>query len=276
MCEKSWPAVAPLLNAMPHATAILLIGHGTRDAAGTDEFLTLAKMLAERMAPTGVFPCFLELASPSIGEAVAAGVDAGARNIVAVPVLLFAAGHAKSDIPAALADAVKGIASERRVEVSIHQTSVLECHPRLLELSRRRYEEAMQGLDELPASTTCLILVGRGSYDREAVAAMHRFTELRAATTAVGQVEAAFIAMATPKYGEVLRRAAARGFARIVVQPHLLFAGELLSGLQRDVATLANEFPLTQWVVTSHLGPDALLTDAVESSCQAAIAREEA
>jgi precorrin-8X/cobalt-precorrin-8 methylmutase len=188
-------------------------------------------------------------------------------------VLLFAAGHAKSDIPAALAAATARIASERGVELSLHQTEVLECHPKLLELSKLRFDEVIASHTQLPAATTCLVMVGRGSFDADAIAAMHRFTQLRAEASPVHHAEAAFIAMATPKYGEMLRTAAKRGFARIVVQPHLLFEGELLTELKRDVELLAVEYPTTHFFVTSHLGPHALLTDAVESKCQAAIVR---
>jgi sirohydrochlorin ferrochelatase len=261
------------VDTSPRSTAILLIGHGTRDAAGIDEFLELARMLSERMTPIAVFHCFLELAEPTIGEAVLAAVDAGARDIVAMPVLLFAAGHAKSDIPSALASAVNRIAGERGIEVSVRQTEVLECHPKLLELSALRFDEAISSETELPAATTCLVMVGRGSFDAEAIAAMHRFTALRAEASPVHHAEAAFIAMATPKYGDALRGVATKGFARVVVQPHLLFAGELLKELQYCVAALTKEFPGTQWMLTSHLGPHALLTDALESKCQAAMVR---
>ena len=254
-------------------TAVLLIGHGTRDAAGISEFRELARMLTERIAPVAVFPCFLEIAAPTIAAAVLAAVDAGARNIVAAPLLLFAAGHAKSDIPQALAEAAARIATDRGIEVSICQTDVLECHPKLLELSSLRFNEAIAGETQLPAETTCLVMVGRGSFDADAIAAMHRFAALRAQVSPVHHAEAAFIAMATPKYGDALRAAATKGYMRIVVQPHLLFAGELLKELQYFVATLTKEFPSTHWMLTSHLGPHALLTDAVESNCQAAVAR---
>jgi sirohydrochlorin ferrochelatase len=262
----------------PRSTAILLIGHGTRDTAGISEFLELARMLTERMAPVAVFPCFLELAAPTIAEAVSAAVDAGARYLVAAPVLLFAAGHAKSDIPAALATAAAHMCDERGIELSVHQTDVLECHPRLLELSKLRFDEAVASpvaanQTELPAATTCLVMVGRGSFDADAIAAMHRFTALREEASPVHHAEAAFVAMASPKYGDALRRVATQGFARVVVQPHLLFSGELLKELQYCVAALTKEFPDTQWLLTSHLGPHALLTDAVESKCQAAMVR---
>ncbi|CAM5683441.1 hypothetical protein SALBM217S_02260 [Streptomyces griseoloalbus] len=46
---------------------------------------------------------FIELSPPPLGEAVAELVERGVRRFAAVPLMLVSAGHAKGDIPAALA-----------------------------------------------------------------------------------------------------------------------------------------------------------------------------
>src|SRR5262245_1199599 len=83
--------------------ALLLIGHGSRDAIGTAEFLATAELVRKAVAGTSVEPCFLEFAQPTIAEGFQSLAARGVGRIVAVPVLLFSAGHAKQDIPAALA-----------------------------------------------------------------------------------------------------------------------------------------------------------------------------
>ena len=94
------PSTSP---SAPHPTT-LLIGHGTRDAEGAQEALDFAASLAARLGPgRPVIPCFLELTDPPILPTIARCVEVGAREIVALPLMLFGANHVKSDIPAALA-----------------------------------------------------------------------------------------------------------------------------------------------------------------------------
>lgn len=260
---------------MSRPDAILLVGHGTRDARGAAEFLELARRLGERFGATPVRPCFLELVEPTIDAAVAEMVATGVRRIVVAPVLLFAAGHAKRDIPAAVQAAIRHGAGERRAsgeEIAWVQTEALECHPTVLALSTQRYAEALAGFPR-ESEDTCLVLVGRGSCEADATNAMRRFAAMRGETSGAARCETAFIAMAEPKYPDVLRAAGERGHARIVVQPHLLFEGELLAKLRGDVAQFGRQFPDCDWRVANHLGPDELLVDAVESLCRAAIDR---
>mgnify|MGYP005864730697 CR=1 FL=1 len=84
--------------------AILLVGHGSRDPEGNAEFLGFAE--AVRMASNGkiIEPCFIELAEPLVQEGIARCVTQGARQIIMLPVILFAASHVKIDLPHELED----------------------------------------------------------------------------------------------------------------------------------------------------------------------------
>ena len=82
---------------------LLLVGHGSRDPAAADEFALLLKLVAEQFgAADRVGGGFLELADPPIDEALDDLVAAGADDVVAVPYVLFGAGHLKDDGPAIL------------------------------------------------------------------------------------------------------------------------------------------------------------------------------
>src|SRR5438105_3545533 len=117
---------------------LLLICHGTRDPAGIAEFLALAERVRGAAGPRPVEACFLELAEPTIDGGIARLAERGVRRITIVPLLLFAAGHAKRDIPRAVAAAV-----ERFPGMETRPTLPLGCHERLLALSARRYAEAI-------------------------------------------------------------------------------------------------------------------------------------
>jgi sirohydrochlorin cobaltochelatase len=267
---------------MSETCAILLVGHGTRDAGGVAEFLELSDRLAARFPRVPVAPCFLEIAEPAIETAIASLVERGARRLVVAPVLLFAAGHAKRDIPEAVSKAVRK-AEPSEGSVSWRQADVIECHAKVLELSGERLRQVLAECESSsnPRATSpdsrevclekhndlCLVVVGRGSYDGEATAAMRRFAANLAEKSGIRHCEVAFVAMAEPKYPCVLREVATQAFRHVVVQPHLLFEGELLAKLRADVCEMRREFPQISWRLAAHLGPDELLVDALEAIC---------
>ncbi len=230
---------------------LLLIGHGTRSAVGTRQVLELAAAVQRRLQPVAVQPAFLELAQPTIDEAIQRLAAGGVSQLVAAPLLLFAAGHAKRDIPAAVTSA----AGRHGIAAAI--TPPFGCEQSLLDLSHRRFQEALAGRPPVPAAESCLLLVGRGSRDESATAEMQEFARLRQQQEGGIPMEIAFLAMARPLLAEQLPPLAAGSFRRVIVQPHLLFQGELASSLARHVAAIAAEQPGQEWL----LAP--LLADAV-------------
>ncbi len=237
-------------NSADPGPGLLLVGHGTRDGRGREEFLQTVDMVRRTLRPTRVEAAFLELAEPTIAMAATLLAEEGVRSLVVAPVLLFAAGHARSDIPLALQQVRDDIDIPQIV-----QTDPLDCHPELLRLSANRFEEAVRTLPPLDRVQTVLLLVGRGSRDDRAIERMHRFAELGAQRRRVARVETCFYAMARPSLDTALQEAAALPTTRVVVQPHLLYQGELLRALRERVDAQARTYPETQWTVTPHLGP---------------------
>ena len=238
------------MSPSPIQTGLLLVGHGTRSRQGEREFLEVAEQVARRLTGVCVEPACLELTEPTIQQGVSRLVERGARQIVVMPLLLFAAGHAKRDIPAA----VEAAARELNVaQLTFHYASHLGCDARIVQLSRQRFTESLQGRAEVSADRTCLLLIGRGSHDDSASAEMHHFAQLRAENSPVGGVAVAFLAMARPAVQDVLSQLAAQDWRRIVVQPHLLFHGELLDQLHERVAAAGTANPRQEWILTPYL-----------------------
>src|SRR5581483_1347241 len=79
-------------------SAIVLVGHGSRVPAANQEFL---RFVALFRAATSLLvePGFVELAEPTLPQALARAAESGAREVAVLPFVLFAAGHVKSDIP---------------------------------------------------------------------------------------------------------------------------------------------------------------------------------
>lgn len=241
---------------VPADGGVLVVGHGTRDAAGTAEFRALVERLAARLPACPVEPCFLELAEPTIAAGLSRLVERGARRIAVLPLLLFAAGHAKSDVPREVAEAAAAWP-----ELRLAQGRHLGCDPRLVALSTQRYREAAGPSDPARDAATLLVFVGRGSRDPEANAELARFARLRWEQTPVGWHLACYLAMTEPALERGLELAAGLPFERIVVQPHLLFQGDLLERTRRLVAEAAAARPERTWTVTPHLGPDPALVE---------------
>lgn len=255
---------------------LLLVGHGTRSQAGVTQFRSLVERLARDLAPTPVEPAFLELQQPDIAAGVQRLIEQGVRHLTVMPLLLFAAEHAKMDIPKALKAAVARIdASGIRVSQAAH----LGCHPALLELSSRRFHEALASQLSLPAGDCCLLMVGRGSHDETATAEMYEFARLRQLSESGMPTEVAFLAMARPLLRRQLTAVAAGGFRRVIVQPHLLFEGELAESIRQQVASIAHSHSQQDWIVTPLLADSPvepaghgieLLAEAIWARCGAA------
>src|SRR5947208_725516 len=88
----------------PERTGVLLVGHGTRDEEGRAQCETLYRQIAALLGNDNSVTklAYLELASPTIGEAVLRLTDQPISGLVVVPLLLFSAGHAQEDIPRAV------------------------------------------------------------------------------------------------------------------------------------------------------------------------------
>jgi len=241
----------------PAGTGLLLVGHGSREQVGVDEFMAAAALVAGGAGDTPVEPCFLEFAQPSIAEGFHALVARGARQVIVVPVLLFAAGHAKRDIPAAVA----AVASEHP-GIAVRQSDPLNCHEDLLALSQMRCEQALADRSPVDPARTLVVLVGRGSYDNEATAEMRRFATLVAEQAGL-RTEVGFVAMAEPRLEQVLEAAAGSDARTIVVAPHLLFGGVLVERIGEVVSACSARHPDREWRLAAHLGPDRLVARAV-------------
>lgn len=83
--------------------AIILFGHGARDARWREPFDRLASLWREQHGSTPVELAFLEMMQPSLEEAVAALASQGASQIMIVPVFFGQGGHLRNDFPVLLA-----------------------------------------------------------------------------------------------------------------------------------------------------------------------------
>jgi len=113
--------------------AILLVDHGSRQAAANDQLEEIAQRLRAREPGRIVVTAHLELAGPSIGEGIDACVAAGARAIVVHPYMLSPGRHSTVDIPRLAAEAR---ARHRGVRVTVSEP--LGVHEKLVDIVLER------------------------------------------------------------------------------------------------------------------------------------------
>ena len=241
--------------------ALLLAAHGTRDPAGVAAFAALASRVEDLAGRDGtrVAGGFIELSEPALREAVAglaaaspvppaaaggkaspaaAGGKAspaaagGKASMVAVPLMLSAAGHAKGDIPAALA-------RERARHPGLTWTygRPLGPHPALLELLAARIA-AVSG-----PGTPAVLLVGRGSTDPDANADVVKTARLLWEGRDYPLAETAFVSLARPDVTQGLERCRLLGARQIVVARYFLFPGVLPDRVAEQAAGYAAAHP---------------------------------
>ena len=87
---------------LPPDTGVMLCGHGSRNQRAVGEFAVLADALKARLPGVPVEYGYLEFANPVIHQGLDRLAEQGVKHVLAVPGMLFAAGHAKNDIPAVL------------------------------------------------------------------------------------------------------------------------------------------------------------------------------
>jgi sirohydrochlorin cobaltochelatase len=232
------------------------VGHGTRDPLGQRQFHALVDQVSARL-PIPVAGAFLELALPDLPTALAQLQSAGARDIHLQPVFLFAAGHLKQDLPELL----------RRIPTSAGLNWTLgvplSFQPGLVRISLDRFDEAIRPHPPAANQQTVLIIVGRGSSDPQAVADFHRFARMRFDARPVGILETAFLDAAQPRLEASVPCIADLPYARIVLQPHLLFEGTLMHLLRRRVEEWRTQWQHREWILTDVLGAHPHLAEVV-------------
>jgi len=216
------------------STALLAVAHGSPDPrAETVLEALVARVRAERPGLAASL-AFLGNNAPDVPTAARSLIADGARRVIVVPLLLTAAYHAGTDLPALL--------DELRIafpDVVFGQTPVLGPHRLLFSLLRRRLVEA--GAD--PSASVVLGAVGTSDARANA--------ELADVAASIGATIG--FAAGNPLIGRVVDDVRAATDRQVVVASYVLAPGLLPD---RFAATKAD-------VVTRPLGAEQEIVDIV-------------
>jgi len=241
--------------------ALLVVGHGSRDERAGAELDRLVTMVRSLVPGTAAGAGCLELAEPHVDAALDDLVAAGATDVIAVPVVLFGAGHLKDDGPALL-----GRARRRHPGVRFRLARDLGIHPAVLDVAEDRVRAAAEPLTrdgQRGGRHEAVVLVGRGSTDPDACADLVKLARLLEDGRGLGSVHAAFAGMSHPDVEEALDRCRRLGAQQIALVPLFLFAGVLVDRVGDRARHWAAEHGDVEVAVAAHLGPDPRLAGLV-------------
>ena len=238
--------------------AILLCGHGSRDVQAISEFEALAGHISRHLPERQVAHGFLEFARPTIGERLDDLRAAGARDVLALPGMLFAAGHAKNDIPSVLNDY-----AARHDGFSIRYGRELAVDLKLLSAARERITAAETEAGEgISRADTMLVVVGRGTNDPDANSNVSKITRMLWEGMQFGWAETCYSGVTQPLVADALGRVVRLGFKRIIVFPYFLFTGVLVKRIYSAADAVAQEHPDIEIVKAGYLNDHPLVIDS--------------
>ena len=187
---------------------VLICGHGSRNRLAVDEFAQMVEALRPRLAPMPVEHGYLEFAQPILRDGLDALRSKGVNRVLAIPAMLFAAGHAKNDIPSVLNTytAETGLMIDYGRELGVDRLMVAAAGARI-----------QQCLDnapkEIPLSETLLVVVGRGSSDPDANSNVAKVTRMLVEGFGFGWGETVYSGVTFPLVEPGLRHVVRSSFA---------------------------------------------------------------
>lgn len=213
-------------------TALIAVAHGSRDPRSGATIHRAVDVLRRRRPDLEVRVAFLDLTEPDVDTVVDELAAAGHVRIVAVPLLLGSAFHARVDLPELLS-----AARSRHPFVSITQSEVLGDDPLLIGAVRDRILDTGIARGN---STVGVALAAVGSSVSTANQRTRAVAETLLAGTGWAGAVTCFATSASPSPTEAVVQLRAMGATRIVVAPWFLAPGKLTDRVSRLLGDVPN------------------------------------
>ncbi len=237
---------------------VMVCGHGSRDVQAVTEFESVAGGIRERLPQYDVESGFLEFATPVIREGLEKLRARGNELCLAVPGMLFAAGHAKNDIPSVL-----NTFEAEHPEMEIRYARELGLDEKLLRAAGDRIRSALDAAGrDVPLHETMLVVVGRGASDPDANSNVAKVMRMLWEGFGFGWGETAYSGVTFPLVEPGLEHAARLGYRRIVVFPYFLFTGVLVKRIYEHTDRVAARHPGIEFLKAPYLNDHEAVLDA--------------
>jgi sirohydrochlorin cobaltochelatase len=222
---------------MVERMGVMVCGHGSRSTSAVREFAVVAEKLRAHFPDWPVEHGYLEFADPVIRDGLDKLREQGCTRILAVPGMLFAAGHAKNDIPSVLNT------YQSRHGIRIDYGRELAVDAKMIRAAGDRIQAALDRANDergpLPNHDVCLVVIGRGASDPDANSNVAKIARMLWEGFGFGWCETGYSGVTFPLVEPCLEHVAKLGYRRVVVFPYFLFTGILIDriyGFTREVA----------------------------------------
>lgn len=234
-------------------TGVMICGHGSRSQSAVDEFATLADKLPAYLPADWITDYgYLEFANPVIRDGLDNLRNAGCERILAVPGMLFAAMHAKNDIPTVL----NTYAAKHDIDVRYGRE--LGVDPKMIAAAAGRIQDAVAQANadhgDLPLTETCLVVIGRGASDPDANGNVSKIARMLQEGMGFGWCEVGYSGVTFPLVEPCLQHVARLPYQRVIVFPYFLFSGILIDRIYGFTDQVAAEYPDMTFVKAGYLG----------------------
>jgi sirohydrochlorin cobaltochelatase len=242
----------------------MICGHGSRNKGAVKQFAQLAEGLTARFPDWPVEYGYLEFANPVIHDGLNRLREQGCTRVLAVPGMLFAAGHAKNDIPSVL-----NTYQAMHPEMTISYGRELAVDTRMVKAAAARIQEAIDAADsEVPLHETLLMVVGRGASDPDANSNVAKITRMLWEGFGFGWAETCYSGVTFPLVGP---GSGTRGQARLPARdrvPYFLFTGVLVQRIYSTTDEVAAKHPEIEFLKAGYLNDHPQVIDTMADRVQ--------
>lgn len=240
------------------AEGLLLVGHGSRCMISAEQMHRIGDQTQLALPDIIVEVGFLEMTDPPAGVVLESMIARGCRRIVVLPMMLFGAGHAKSDVPAIVVES-----RLRHPSIDIVFGSPFGLVPELIEI-------AADNLAQVDAAGLPLVVIARGTSDPDANAEASKAGRLLAEWVDSGFLQMGFTGMTWPLTPDALDLVGRLGHRRVALFFWFLCNGKLIERAREQIAAFTERTGV-EVIDAGYFGPDVRLSVVIERRYHEAI-----
>ncbi|MBX2999233.1 MAG: sirohydrochlorin chelatase [Caldilineaceae bacterium] len=245
--------------------AVVLIGHGSLLSDSGKAMIRLAAQLQKRGIAPIVRPGFLNYSQPTLAEAIADCVEAGAAQITVQPYFLIDGKYVREDLAGEIAQM-----AAHYPYVTFAMAEVFGPHRLLTDIvfDRIRAADPALGMESRPAA---LLFMAHGSPFPEANAPIERIAARVHARADYCQAVVSYLDCNQPTIDAAIDQLTADGANRIITVPYFLHEGR---HTQRDLPAILggarHRHPQVDFRTAAHLGYDLRFVEIITDRVKAA------
>ena len=242
---------------MTEKTAIMIFGYGSGNDGAADEFNKLAVYMGERIPKYDLESGFLGLTTRGVRVGLEKLIECGAKRIICLPVMLFAAKHMNNELTSEIINF-----ASLHSDIEFIYARELAIDPKLLTAIKDRIEECeTASLTYIDRKETVLMVVGHGTNDANTNSNVHKVTRMLWEGMGFGWAEVSYSIGAYPLVDEGMKHAMKLGYKRIIVFPYFLFPGVLVDRVYAWADEAQAENPRVEVLNAPHLNDHMQLLD---------------